>query len=494
MAEFTFDQNIFQKKFVQADGLKNRAKSTVAQCDSICPNNTDNANVYRGYSSTELLADTLHNVFGEVLIAKKTANIENDLKEKMIEQLEYDDDPVLKDVFLELIESIYFDESKDSHALSAALLRYLPASKQKDFGKFVFDVLLDRETKCKFSTVVRDEANPLDDMVNSAYSQLNVLQDLSIEQEYSRLFEKEFSEIFAVMNKDFRAALDNVTDSMAEMEFLLSYYLFIYLSQLALRIDADLYAKPDRTVQERYPLFKCAKEGVSEDRECITNGWRRVEKKTQKIFKHMIVLNMLNCHKNDSAYLSYSELYKIYESQPEEREQMDEALDYIIDQYTVVHATYSTDTPGEYVDFFKVDKPDESDPVLRFRHKVIYLYNCVSLQLDSKEQRRNVVAYAAGNYNHILKMRFVKSWGQLGQMMMITNEDLITMISICQRTSDRMIPERGIQISDLFEEFKLRGLCMDGKSKQFMIDYLVQINLIDSKCDSEEAQYVKRIQ
>lgn len=207
----------------------------------------------------------------------------------------------------------------------------------------------------------------------------------------------------------------------------------------------------------------------------------------------MIVLNMLNCHKNDSAYLSYSELYKIYEFRSEERKQMDEALDYIIDQYTVVHATYSTDTPGEYVDFSQVKKPDESDSVLRFRQKVIYLYNCVSLQLDSKEQRRNVVAYAAGNYNHILKMRFVKSWGQLGQMMMITNEDLITMISICQRTSDRMIPERGIQISDLFKEFKSRGLCMDGKSKQFMIDYLVQINLIDSKCDSEEAQYVKRI-
>ena len=82
----------------------------------------------------------------------------------------------------------------------------------------------------------------------------------------------------------------------------------------------------------------------------------------------------------------------------------------------------------------------------------------------------------------------------MGQMMMITNEDLITMISICQRSSDRMVAERGIQISDLFEELKKRGLYMDGKTKQFIIDYLVQINLIDSKCDSEEAQYVKRIQ
>ena len=35
---------------------------------------------------------------------------------------------------------------------------------------------------------------------------------------------------------------------------------------------------------------------------------------------------------------------------------------------------------------------------------------------------------------------------------------------------------------------------MDSKTEQFVTNYLVQINLIDSKCDSEEAQYVKRIQ
>ena len=492
MAGFTFDQKIFQKKFVQADGLKNKAKSTVVQCDSICPISTKNASIYKGYSALELLADTLHNIFGEVLSDKKADK--NDLKKMLIQQLEYNDDPVLRSVFIELIESIYFDESNDSKALSAALLRYSPASKQKDFGKFVFEVLLDQETRNKFGSAVRDETNPLDDMINNAYNRMNVLQRLPLKGEYSRLFEKEFRVLFTVMNKDFRAALDNRTDFMDEMEFLLSYYLFVYLSRVFLRLDADLYAKPGKGVKETYPLFKCAKEGVSADRECVTNGWRRVEKKTQKIFNHMIVLNMLNCHKNDSAYLSYSELYDLYESQPEEREKMDEALDYIINQYTVVHAAYSTDILGEYVDFSKLDKPSGMDPVARFREKVIYLYNCISLQIDSKEQRRNVAGYVTKNYGYILKMRFVKPWGQLGQMMMITNEDLLTMISICQRTSVRMIPERGIQISDLFEEFDLRGLCMDGKTKQFVTDYLIQINLIDSKCDSEEAQYVKRIQ
>lgn len=488
MANFVFEQDIFQHKFIQADGFKNRAKSTVADCDSICPNNTDNANVYRGYTAIQLLADTLHNVFGEVLSIKKSVDIEKNLKAQMLEQIEFEDDD-LKKVFSDIIESLYFDKANCSNASSAALLRYLPASKQKDFGKFVYDVFLDTETRNKLSQVICDGSNPLDDMVNMAYSNLNVLQKISEKKEYSRIFGGDLEELFILMNKDFRAALDNNTDAMFELEFLLAYYLFIYLSQIAMRVDKDL--EGDNAIV--FPLFKGAKEAVSEDRECVTAGWRRVEKKTQRIFKHMIVLNMLNCHTNDTPYYTYSELYQLYADNPEERAEMDKAVDYIIEQYTVKHE-HDTDVAGVNVDFSQIEYPNEEEPALQFKKKVKYLFECVSLQLDSKNYRQNVVSYVAGNYSHILKMRFVKSWGQLGQMMMITNEDLITMISICQRTSERMNNERGLQIGDMFYEFERRGLCMDGKTRQFVIDYLIRINLIDSKCDSEEAQYVKRIQ
>lgn len=493
MAEFIFDPNIFQKKFVQADGFKNRAKSTVSGCDSICPNSTDDANVYKGYTSIELLADTLHNVFGEVISVKKSINIQDDLKSKLLGQLEYNDDENLKTVFLDLMQSIYFDSSNSSHGSNAALLRYLPASRQKDFGKFIYDVFLDNETRTKLSRVVKEETNLLDEMVNNAYNQMNVLQKISPKQEYSRVFSHDLEELFMIMNLDFRAALDNGLDAMPELEFLFTYYLFIYISQVAIRVDLDLQGKIDNENKNTYPLFKGAKEAVSEDRECVNGGWRRIEKKIQKIFMHMIVLNMLNCHTNETPYLTYSELYTMYDEKEEERQAMDRAVDHIIDRYTK-EFQYDTDVSGVRVDFSQLEYPTETDSVIRFKKKIMYLYDCVSLQLDSRSSRKSVISYVAGNYNHILKMRFVKSWGQLGQMMMITNDDLITMISICQRTSSKMNDERGIQISDLFEELEKRGLCMDGKTKQYVIDYLVQTNLIDSKCDSEEAQYVKRIQ
>ena len=79
-------------------------------------------------------------------------------------------------------------------------------------------------------------------------------------------------------------------------------------------------------------------------------------------------------------------------------------------------------------------------------------------------------------------------------MIMISNNDLLLMIRICQRSSENMIPNLGIQINDLFKEFEMRGLYFDGQSKQYIIKHLHEINLIDSKSDSEEAQYVKQIQ
>jgi DNA phosphorothioation-dependent restriction protein DptG len=366
----------------------------------------------------------------------------------------------------------------------------MPASKEKDFGKFIVDVFMDDTTKDRFLEVFDNDENPLDDIVSNSYLSLKILKRLKSDREYSRIFVDEFDTLFTLMNKDFQAALSSRNDAIAELEFLLSYYLFIYLSQIALRFDADLDGK---NIDNYIAYFKASKESVSEDRECVLQGWRKIERKTAKVFKHLIVLNMLNCHDNSTKYVTYSDLYSMYESNIEYRGIMDEAIDYILEEYTKKY-THDTDTPGVVVDFGEIEYPSDNDERMLFKKKVKYLFQCVSFQLDSKNYRQNVVSYVAGNYNHILKMRFVKSWGQLGHMMMISNEDLIHMIRICQSTSDRMDEERGIQIGDLFREFDKRRLFFDGKTKQFIIDYLINVNLIDSKCDSEEAQYVKRIQ
>ena len=490
MSNYIFDKDIFQNKFILGDTFKNRAKSTAPNCDSVCPNNSDKSTAFKGYSSRELLSDTIHFLKGEVLSDKKVDDLEKSIVEEIEKQISFENGE-LRSVFKDVIKSFYFEKDDNSDHESVSLLRYQQAGKAKDFGKFVVDVFLEDETKKRFLDIFDNDENPLDEIVSKSYLSLQILKSLKTDKVYARIFSNELDDFFAIMNRDFDAALNERSDVVGDMEFLLTYYLFIYLSQIALRLDNDLEGKEsDNTMV----YFKAAKEPVSEDRDCVVQGWKKVDRKTSKIFKHLIVLNMLNCHDNSSPYLTYSDIYRIYISNPDERQALDSALDYIINQYTEVYK-HDTDTPGVIVDFSGINYPSYDLPEEeRFKKKVQYLYNCVSFQLDSKNYRQNVVSYVADNYNHILKMRFVKSWGQLGHMMIISNEDLIRMIQICQRSSDRMDKERGMQISDLFTEFANRRLFMDGKTKQYVINYLVNINLIDSKCDSEEAQYVKRIQ
>jgi len=490
MSSFVFDKDVFQKKFIMGNNFKNRAKSTAPGCDSVCPNNSDNGNAYKGYLSRELLSDTIHFLKGEVISDKKVDNLEDKLQTEIEKQMSFDNEE-LQGIFRDVINSFYFEKVDNAERDSVSLLRYQPASKAKDFGKFFVDVFLEEETKNRILETFDNDENPLDEIVSKSYMGLQILKALKTEKEYSRIFATELKELFELMNKDFESALESRNDLVGDLEFLMTYYLFIYMSQIALRLDNDLDGKES---DNDMVFFKLAKEPVSEDRDCVIQGWKKVERKTSKVFKHLIVLNMLNCHDNSISYHTYSSLYRLYEEYPEERAVMEEAIDYIIEQYTVVYK-HDTDIAGIDVDFSEIEKPSvELRGLDSFKGKIQYLYKCVSFQLDSKNYRQNVVSYVAGNYNHILKMRFVKSWGQLGHMIIISNEDLIRMIQICQRNSSRMDKERGIQISDLFAEFASRRLFLDGKTKQYIIDYLVNINLIDSKCDSEEAQYVKRIQ
>lgn len=490
MEKFVFDKEIFKRKFIQSSGIRNIAKNTTNGLDSICPTKSKNGNICRGYKSNELMIDTLHNIWGVSVDEKKGVDIETKLFEKIDKQVRFEPDQS-KVVFTDFMRSMYFERSEGNNGNNLSLLRYQPASKLKDFGKFVADVLMDKQTKDMFLKILESECSPFDDVIDKAYEQLNILKNFSQVSEYARIFTEDLKELYIVMNIDFQNALDSRTDVQAEIEFLFSYYLFIYLSQIAIRLDNDL---DDTKSESPYLLFKGAKEAISEDRDCVVRGWNKVKRKTRKVFKHLLVLNMLNCHDNSVPYYTYSDLFMLYDKNPDIRQDMNDAIDYLIQQYTQEYR-YETDIEGEYVDFTKVPFSGYSmDPCENYKLKVRYLFQCVSFQLDEKKSRRDVVKYVADNYDHILKMRFVKNWGQLGYMVMISNDDLILMTQICQKASDKTDPERGIPLRDLFEEFRKRGLYMDGKTEQYIINQLIDINLIDSKCDSEEAQYVKRIQ
>lgn len=490
MSDFVFDKELFKEKFLQGNDLRNRAKSTAKNCDSICPVGSDSSTQYSKISELDILADLLHSLQNERINAKKLSDVNAQLMDEMEKQVKIPND-ALRPIFRSIMEELYLGSVNESELMNLSLLRYRDIGTQADIGKFVCDVLLDDVSRQKLRKMLNEVENPLDDIVNSAYSELNVLQKEEGGREYTRIFQKELNGMFEILNEDIQAALDVQEGVTEELMFLISYYSFIYLSQVALRLDRALYYKEND--DRMYLLFKMGKESVSDDRECIALGWRRLEKKTKKIFAHLILLNMLNEHDNTSPFFTYSELYKLYEENVGLRVEMEQAVNFLIDEYTVQH-TYGSRDKG-IMNFTELKREfGTAGTTEYFIAKIQYLFDCIEHQLQGSSSRETVRRNVWCNYERLLKMRFVKSWGNQGKMIMISKDDLLMMIRICQRSSENMIPELGIQINDLFNEFERRGLYFDGKSKQYIINHLHEINLIDSKSDSEEAQYVKRIQ
>ena len=105
------------------NSFKNRAKSTADGCDSICPNNSDNGNAFKGYKGSELLADTIHFLKGEVVQDKKVDNLEEKLSHEIENQVYFENDD-LKRIFSDVITSFYFEKGNDVKNNSISLALY----------------------------------------------------------------------------------------------------------------------------------------------------------------------------------------------------------------------------------------------------------------------------------------------------------------------------------------------------------------------------------
>lgn len=219
MEKYVFDKQIFEKKFLKGSELKNLAKSTSKNSDSVCPVGSNDAGQFSGIGEEELLTELIHSVMGEKIDAKKLALAESDISLEIEKQIKFQND-ILNDVFRNIVNDLYIERSKNSEVTSLSLLRYKgspkDSGKQKELGKFAADVILDEKNRSLLREKVGAISNPMDDIVNKAYASMKVLQEDGKEREYTRIFEKELKDLFEIANDDIEKALEEYDGSAYE--------------------------------------------------------------------------------------------------------------------------------------------------------------------------------------------------------------------------------------------------------------------------------------
>lgn len=243
------------------------------------------------------------------------------------------------------------------------------------------------------------------------------------------------------------------------------FYFFTYICQLMLKFEQ--FDKGDYTTST--PLYYALDwEGViSKRRKAASDvdGFKRIKQRSPLLFPHIHTMSQLSTfHGNaDNRFFTYPELIEYFSDPEEEQEYLGDVNNWI-KQYRGIFGDRVT--------------PKEQAGDLKTAFRLLF----ESIKEGMNEGAR--IGY--GNSIEHFGSEFLRTRGSSGTILMLNHEMLLLLTAISVK--DKRIP-----INQLFSEYEKRGVALDRHSKKVILETLDNLNFIDKKSDSGDAQYVKPI-
>ncbi|WOZ38499.1 DNA phosphorothioation-dependent restriction protein DptG [Paenibacillus polymyxa] len=243
------------------------------------------------------------------------------------------------------------------------------------------------------------------------------------------------------------------------------FYFFTYICQLMLKFEQ--FDKGDYTAST--PLYYALDwEGViSKRRKAASDvdGFKRIKQRSPFLFPHIHTMSQLSTfHGNtNDSFFTYSELIEYFSGSEKEQEYLGDVNNWI-EQYRGIF--------GERV------TPKEQAGDLKTAFRLLF----ESIKEGMNEGAR--IGY--GNSIEHFGSEFLRTRGSSGTILMLNHEMLLLLTAVSVK--DKRIP-----INQLFSEYEKRGVALDRHSKKVVLETLDNLNFIDKKSDSGDAQYVKPI-
>ena len=463
---FALDQEIMKKSFMMGDD-GNRFTHNAAKKIKLFPFVTNN---------NALIIRTLSGVIGEWLrIVKKQkfqAREANDIISSIIENVDVDDE--YKDKFFHVLKELYWDEKGQIRPNSIDSMIYIPVSDQSEekMAQYLFSVLSSDDQLQEIVEKAIEQASRQANVLEKAVME-TLREGCIVTEEKERYFTLHTAarEVFA---EDLRFVLENPSRTKDYLVDLLEFYYFFYTSQSCLLLDQFEHGDRNKIV----PLyFSLDWEKTNKARDCYKSGWIQLKPAINNLFYHAITLDILNQSNSDDRY-DYIAIKA--EETDENKADMAEQIRGVTELYR--HAIVSISQASECEEFNNIVKRDELGEVFS---EIRYLYDSVKVQFEHTGRSRASDGYVE-KFLMYCHDNFLKSRGQSGMMLNITEERLIFLTKLAIKDNDQM------SLNDVFEQFKNRGVYFDSPSKEEIIKFYSKLNLIDKKSDSGDAQYVKR--
>ncbi|KXX68901.1 DNA phosphorothioation-dependent restriction protein DptG [Flammeovirga sp. SJP92] len=446
-----------------------------------------------GLNDSKIDLDTFNGVVGNLI--RTAENLPQASKVKLEKDSiltaikERDDFQDHIDILIDNIERLLFEDNGDIFKFDYKVLRYLNFVKEnaklKDISNYVVGVLLgDNEELKKIiaKTDTPDNENLLYRLVLETIQE-NVEEGKSStkNKKLGGYYEGELTQkIRSLFIKDITLLSEDEIYFIDNIHILLKFYFFQFVSQLAIELNQFFFDQEHDTIPQIFFTLKWEK--ISKSRLGITNGWKLLDKNIETIFAHANTLEFLNTIEwsNDENKV-YQDIKREVETLGEvEKNILNTSILEILDKYK-----------NNYVDEGKLSKKWSEVNIDDLTEDNIYnniikLYRYILFQFQNSPRNSAFKSYK-GWFTEFCKVNYSKRRGQLGFSLSVDKSLLLLITNLAVGSNEKIL------LKELWEEFELRGLRFDQESKTEIIKLYEEINLLEKKSDSGDAQYIQKL-
>lgn len=383
---------------------------------------------------------------------------------------EVDIEPGTEEYLKKLIKEYLFNEKNELVILNPYLFLYIPLSNNKrskgqaDIALFFRDIFGKDNLKLKNFFKNKETTHSFIKFI------LNYIPKLP-DEETPVKYVRKFDNIVNLFKEDINFAVDYTDFLIENINKIFSYYYFFYTSQLILKLSKGFNSENDE-IDDLYFLLDWEK--ASKNRKTISKGYKFLKEKNRYTFTRICLIDQLNTLLGTEGYLEYDMLNFYNDLDYESQRNL---ISYLKKWVATYQYIIDMDENNFSIEDYKNDLPND------FKELINILFESLN---DKKGIDQGTKSRYALNLEEISKKYFLKKRGSYGYVFNIDRDTLLVLTTLC-------VKNEKIKLNQLFKEYERRGLYFDRYSKKEIVDFLNDLNLIDKKSDSGDAQYVKPI-
>lgn len=324
-----------------------------------------------------------------------------------------------------------------------------------------------------YDLFIRQNIEEIQEIFSAVESQdlLSTIMNLTMVEQANFDEPAQYKQLFPFMQKQFvedlRVLATNPTFLITNLEEFFVQYCYFALTQMI--VQTNRYT--EFNAEKPFPVVLFLNtESTQKWRDGYRYGYKLLKEEFRYFYAHEHVLNILGANTfADNGNWFYHDYATFFNEQgPEAEQQFVQSIYQWIEEVMAVRIDDVTPIP------YKHQTLEEA-----FRD----LVELVRLQVKDEVYSRYTKAF-----DMFLRRFYRKNGGSLGSLLAVSPKQLLTMIAVCVGPKNSRL-----ELNYLWAELEKRGVFLDDQTKEEVVHLLDQLNYLDKKSDSGDAQYVKAI-